>query len=403
VRAPCAIRRAAAARRERATKMSRIPRDAVVINAVGVRRWEAVMAKRNEAPDERRVRDLPARPVRLTSDMSLPKLSAVEIGSYLVAFLAMFLVLELKLLGGLLAGMLVYQLVHMIAPFIEKRMTSGRARLVAVVLLSAVIIGGLTGATIATIEHFEHDVPSLQKLLDQLLTITSHARLRVPEWVGNYLPVDSEQMKDKATQLMHQHAEQLQQGGKEMARGFGHILIGMIIGAIIAVGAPKSTHRLPLSTALVTRVTRFSDAFRRIVFAQIKISAINAVFTAMYLLIALPIFHERLPLSKTLVLVTFIVGLLPVIGNLISNTIIVAISLSVSFGTAVASLAFLILIHKLEYFLNARIIGGQIEARAWELLLAMLAMEAAFGLPGVIAAPIFYAYIKRELIYLRLV
>ena len=38
-----------------------------------------------------------------------------------------------------------------------------------------------------------------------------------------------------------------------------------------------------------------------------------------------------------------------------------------------------------------------------ELLLAMLAMEAAFGIPGVIAAPIFYAYIKRELIYLRLV
>ncbi|CEJ96294.1 membrane protein, putative [Caballeronia glathei] len=361
------------------------------------------MAKRNEAAEERRVRDLPARPVRLTSDMSLPKLSAVEIGSYFVAFAGMFLVMHLKLLGGLLAGMLVYQLVHMIAPLIEKRMASGRARLVAAVLLSVIIIGGLTGATIATIEHFERDVPSLQKLLDQLMTITSHARLRVPDWVANYLPVDSEQMKDKATELMHKHAAQLQQGGKDMARGFGHVLIGMIIGAIIAVGVPKHAHRLPLSTALVTRVTRFSDAFRRIVFAQIKISAINAVFTAMYLLIALPIFHERLPLSKTLVLITFIVGLLPVIGNLISNTIIVAISLSISFGTAVASLAFLIIIHKLEYFLNARIIGGQIEARAWELLLAMLAMEAAFGLPGVIAAPIFYAYIKRELIYLRLV
>ena len=117
----------------------------------------------------------------------------------------------------------------------------------------------------------------------------------------------------------------------------------------------------------------------------------------------LPIFHDTLPLSKTLVLVTFIVGLLPVIGNLISNTIIVAVALSVSFPAAVMSLVFLILIHKLEYFLNARIVGGQIEARAWELLIAMLVMEAAFGIPGVVAAPIFYAYIKRELIYLRLV
>ena len=78
-------------------------------------------------------------------------------------------------------------------------------------------------------------------------------------------------------------------------------------------------------------------------------------------------------------------------------------SLSVSMGTAIASLVFLVVIHKFEYFLNAKIIGGQIESRAWELLLAMLVMEAAFGLPGVIAAPIFYAYVKRELHALRLI
>ncbi|MFT4437156.1 AI-2E family transporter [Caballeronia sp. 15715] len=357
------------------------------------------MAKRNEAAETR-----PAvRPVRLTSDMSMPKLSAVEIGSYIAAFAGLFLVLHLQLLGALLAGMLVYQLVHMIAPLIEKTMTSGRARWVAVVIVAAVIVGGLAGGTVLLIDHFQRDVPSVQKLLDQLMKLTSHARLQVPDWIANYLPVDAEQMKDKAAELMQTHAAMLQQGGKDAARGFGHVLIGMIVGAIIAVGVPRTSHRLPLSTALVTRVTRFSEAFRRIVFAQVKISAINATFTALYLLVALPVFHERLPLSKTLVMVTFIVGLLPVIGNLVSNAIIVGISLSVSFGTAVASLIFLIVIHKLEYFLNARIIGGQIEARAWELLLAMLAMEAAFGLPGVIAAPIFYAYLKRELVYLRLV
>ena len=64
---------------------------------------------------------------------------------------------------------------------------------------------------------------------------------------------------------------------------------------------------------------------------------------------------------------------------------------------ALAALAFLIAIHKLEYFLNAKIIGSQINARAWELLAAMLAMESLFGIPGVIAAPVFYAYIKTEL------
>lgn len=36
-------------------------------------------------------------------------------------------------------------------------------------------------------------------------------------------------------------------------------------------------------------------------------------------------------------------------------------------------------------------------ARFWELLLAMLLLEAIFGLQGIVAAPVFYAYIKDEL------
>ena len=361
-----------------------------------------MMAKRNEGSQDTPVRET-TRPVRLTSDMSLPKLSAVEIGSYLLAFVAMWLMLALKLLGAMLAGMLVYQLVHTIAPKIERHMSSRRARWVAVVVIAGIVVGGLTGLSIAMIEHFEHTVPNIQNLLDQVMSIVEQARTRVPEWISTMLPGDVSQMKAKAGMLMNSHMDQLQQGGKNVARGFGHILFGMIIGAMIAITSERHIQRLPLSTALAARATRFADAFRRIVFAQVKISAINAVFTALYLLIALPLFHQRLPLSKTLVLVTFIAGLLPVIGNLISNTLIVAVSLSVSLPTAIASLAFLVLIHKLEYFLNARIVGGQIEARAWELLLAMLIMEAGFGVPGLIAAPIFYAYIKRELIYLRLI
>ena len=52
---------------------------------------------------------------------------------------------------------------------------------------------------------------------------------------------------------------------------------------------------------------------------------------------------------------------------------------------------------RLEYFVNAKIIGSRINARAWELLLAMVFMEASFGMPGLISAPIYYAYLKGEL------
>jgi predicted PurR-regulated permease PerM len=148
---------------------------------------------------------------------------------------------------------------------------------------------------------------------------------------------------------------------------------------------------------LSVRAARLGDAFRRVVFAQVRISLINTAFTAIYLIVVLPLCGVKLPFAKTMIAVTFVAGLLPVVGNLISNTVIVVTSLAYSFSVAVASLVFLIAIHKLEYFLNAKIIGSQIQARAWELLIAMLAMESAFGLTGVVAAPIYYAYVKAEL------
>lgn len=363
------------------------------------------MIKHNEGSKEKQVnvQNLHSRPLKLTSDISLLKLSIVEIGSYAVAFIAMWAVLYLKLLSALLAGTLVYQLVHTIAPIIERRMSSQRARWASAVLLATVIVGTLTGLTVGIIHHFESDVSSMQKVFDQIMQFIDKARKQMPEIIASYLPVDTSQMKTQVTKLIHAHVNQLQQSGKNVVRIFVHVVIGMSIGAIIAIGEKQQTQRLLLSTALGMRIAHFADAFRRIVFAQVKISAINAMFTGVFLLLILPIIHAPLPLAKTLVIFTFLVGLLPVVGNLISNTIIVLIALTVSLTAAIMSLAFLFIIHKLEYFLNARILGGQIEAHTWELLMAMLVMEAAFGMPGIIAAPVFYAYIKRELIYLQLV
>ena len=87
---------------------------------------------------------------------------------------------------------------------------------------------------------------------------------------------------------------------------------------------------------------------------------------------------------------------MPILGNLISNTAIFIVSLSQSLTLAVISLIYLFVIHKLEYFLNAKIIGSHIRAKAWELLLVMLVMEASLGIGGLIIAPMAYAYFKDE-------
>jgi predicted PurR-regulated permease PerM len=77
--------------------------------------------------------------------------------------------------------------------------------------------------------------------------------------------------------------------------------------------------------------------------------------------------------------------------------VIVILSLGISPGTAIASLVFLVLIHKLEYLINSRIVGGETDSQAWEILLAILIGETAFGVGGVVMAPIVYAFVKREL------
>src|SRR5205814_716287 len=80
-------------------------------------------------------------------------------------------------------------------------------------------------------------------------------------------------------------------------------------------------------------------AFRSVVFAQVRISAINTLLTALYIEVLLRLLGIHLPLSKTLIAVTFLAGLIPIVGNLFSNTVIVIVSLTVSPQVALCSLA----------------------------------------------------------------
>lgn len=319
--------------------------------------------------------------------------------SWLLAGAALVLAVGLHLLPALLAGLLVYELVHMTAPRLARRLTDRRAKLAAVALLAAATIAVVALAIGAVIHIFRSDAGSMHGLMAKMAEILEGSRQSLPDWMAGSLPDSVEALKDAFARWLREHGAELQLAGKHAARGFLHVLFGLIIGALIALreeaadGAPMR----PLAAALAERARRLAEAFRRIVFAQVRISAINTALTAGYLAVALPLFGVDLPLTKTMIALTFVVGLIPVLGNLVSNTVIVVVSLAHSPQVAMSSLAFLVIVHKLEYFLNARIVGGQIAAKAWELLLAMLTMEAAFGLPGLIAAPVYYAYLKDEL------
>ncbi|WP_136417930.1 MULTISPECIES: AI-2E family transporter [Oxalobacteraceae] len=326
------------------------------------------------------------------------KLNLTTIASYVLAALALLIVLMKGLLASLFAGLLVYSLVHLLSPALGKNISDQRARMIAVAILGTLIVLLLSLAVWGAILFFQSDVGNLQVLLQRLADIVEASRGQMPAWLKEHIPANAEAIREAITNWLRAHAVQAQTIGQQAGRTVAHLLIGMIIGAMAALYDTTTTPQFkPLAAALHARVVNLHDAFRRIVFAQVRIAAINAVFTAIYLLLVLPLAGVRLPLTKSMIAITFVAGLLPVAGNLISNSVIVIVSMSHSLAIAIASLAFLIVIHKLEYFLNAKIIGSHINARAWELLTAMLAMEAMFGLAGVVAAPVYYAYLKKEL------
>lgn len=335
-----------------------------------------------------------------TSATAEPVVSRSEIASWLLAALLLLLVIKVHLLAALFAGLLVYELVYALVPVLHLRRLAGkRAKLVAVALLSAIIVGLMTLGIFWAVAFIRGGSLNLPLLIDMLAGIFEESRDWLPPMAEEYLPDNVEAIKLATAEWLRGHAGQLKVVGAETLRTVAHMLIGMVVGAMLSLREvlPGQGGGAPLAVALTERARRFGGAFRRIVFAQVRISALNAFLTWLYLGVGLPLFGISLPYTKTLVAVTFIAGLLPVIGNLISNTVIVIVSLSQSLALAAASLTFLVVIHKLEYFLNAHIIGSRIRAKAWELLLAMLIMEAVFGLRGLVAAPVYYAYIKDEL------
>lgn len=325
------------------------------------------------------------------------------IAAWLIAGFMLLFALRFHLLPGLLAGLLVYELVHIIAPRLRLA-HAGAGKVAAVALLAMLIVAMLTLLFFGAMAFFRSDAGSLPALLQKMAEIIEGSRGNLPDWVVGSLPADADSLKNTIVTWLRGHANEVELVGREAGRTVVHILIGMVIGAMVSLreARPGDGHG-PLAHALVERAARLGEAFRRVVFAQVRIAALNTLFTVIYLVVVLPMLGVHLPLTKTMIAITFVAGLLPVLGNLISNTVIVVVSLSASPSAALGSLVFLVLVHKLEYFLNARIVGVQIRASAWELLLAMLVMEAAFGIPGLVAAPIYYAYLKDELAARRLI
>jgi predicted PurR-regulated permease PerM len=216
---------------------------------------------------------------------------------------------------------------------------------------------------------------------------------------------DFESLREVVIDTLKQEAHYLQNVA-HFAGSTTALLVFAIIG-IVAAGSlffktgldpHRSTH--PVTNNLYSiccdevsiRFRDFYRSFATVMGAQITISLINTILTAIFVVTV------RLPHTPLVIAVTFLCGLVPIVGNLVSNTIIIFLALTVSLKLAIGALVFLVAIHKLEYFLNSKIIGDRIRNPVWLTLIALIIGERLMGIPGLILAPVVLNYLRVEML-----
>ena len=261
----------------------------------------------------------------------------------------------------------------------------------------ALYVVAVTGAGWGWV-HFSHQAYlALPKIAETTIpAVTDYAQKK-----GIELPfTDYGSLKVVALEEVKEDVASLGRRAREAMFGFVQLLIGLVIAASLFLSgkwgwesdpatAPDSLYAT-VARELSRRFQIFFRSFSKVIGAQIVISAINTLLTSVFLL------WNGYPYVAVIAVATFLCGLLPIIGNIISNTFIVFVGFTISPHTALMALIFLIVIHKLEYLLNSKIIGDRIKNPMWLTLIGLLLGEKLMGIPGLILAPVALHFIKVE-------
>lgn len=178
---------------------------------------------------------------------------------------------------------------------------------------------------------------------------------------------------------------------------FLQFVFALILGVSAALMVPSPAAggpSKPLADAWLETLERYVRCFTLLMGAQVYVSIWNTFCTAVFIYGILPAFDVVLPFRELLLMFTAVASLIPAAGNIMANTLILVLTIRYGVFVALGSVMYLFIIHKLEYFVNGYIIGRNVRASVPEMLIAIILGEVAFGLPGLITAPVTYAFLK---------
>jgi predicted PurR-regulated permease PerM len=305
----------------------------------------------------------------------------------------LMMALSLVLIGWFHLGALV--LTVFFGYFALEKFSFGRSKILGLLIYIVVVVG--TGCGLFVFSHRAY------KALPEIADRTIPAVVEFAEKKGIELPFsDYASLRTTALAKVRDKVANVSHYAREAVFQAALVLIGIVVAASLFLDARWGTESDPQTSSdslyanvvreLATRFETFYRSFCKVMGAQIIISLINTALTAIFLA------WNGFPYALVIIGLTFLFGLLPIIGNLMSNTLVVGVAFTMPNGPqeALFALVFLIAIHKLEYFLNSKIVGDRIKNPMWLTLIAIVLGEKLMGIPGMVLAPIVLHYLKVE-------
>jgi predicted PurR-regulated permease PerM len=322
----------------------------------------------------------------------------IELGTRTASYLLMAGFLACALRSGLMTGLLAACLGCLFANGLKRLVFRGQS-LPAPWCVTLVILAPLLALTYLAFQAKGLTTSAFAQfpaLLQQMSQTVLDLRQKLPPSIAGHVPDEIVAVQEMLSEYLKARASFMASVSQEFLSAALLAYVGLVVGALLSVSSPRPGN-LPLTAQLRERAVNFLAAFSQIVAAQFCIAAFNAACTAVFLYGILPAFKVNVPYAASLVALTFFAGMVPIVGNLLCNGVLTLVGTSVSPMVGLSCLGFLIAIHKFEYVINAKVVGRRTATGVWELLAVMFVAEALVGIVGLIAAPLYYAYIKREL------
>jgi predicted PurR-regulated permease PerM len=335
-----------------------------------------------------------------------------EHGAVVGVLLLWGLMLSLKIGVGLIAGLAVFALTRFAQRAFTRwfavralRVSSAPLRFivlalptvfttVSVVLVVALLSFGVVSAVRFLVETLAAQGP---QLLEEAVRSLGVLAAKLPEALRNQIPATSQELYV----MLGSAAGDLVAYAKSFGGASFFVLLQLVFALILGVSAalgsaasPTVPVKGPLARYWLEACERYVRCFTLLMGAQVYVSLWNTFCTAVFIYFILPAVDVVLPFRELLLIFTAVASLIPAAGNVMANTLILVLTLRYGPLVSIGSVVYLFVIHKVEYFVNGYIIGRNVQASVPEMLIAIILGEMAFGLPGLITAPVTYAFLK---------